>query len=136
MNEEECLQSAARLRDCGVAINVATVQGFSGMPAILDRTHSLLSAGLVDLISTDYGGGHWDPILVLVEYAVQQGLLSLPKAVAMATAVPAACFPRMGADRGLLKPGRRADFVITAPGKLADVRYVYGAGKQIWPKPA
>lgn len=134
MNEEECVQWAGELHNLGVAIDVATVQAFSGMPAILANARALLSAGLVDLISTDYGGGRWDSVLTLVDHAVQQGLLSLPAAVAMATSTPAAWFPRIGADRGVLAPGYRGDFIITAPGSITDIRHVYCAGKLVWSK--
>jgi len=51
-----------------------------------------------------------------------------PQAVALATANPAACFSRIGAERGQLNTGCRADFVITVPGRVAEVRQVYCAG--------
>jgi imidazolonepropionase-like amidohydrolase len=130
LSEEDCVRSAGELRNRGVAIDVATVQCFSGMPAILANTVALLSAGLVDAISTDYGGGRWDSMLSLVAYMVQERLASLPKAVALATSFPATLFPRIGSDRGLLAPGRRADFVLTAPGSLAELRRVFCTGKQ------
>ncbi len=128
MTAEQCIEWAALLRDEGVIIDLATVQAFSGMPDILENSRALLSAGLVDMITTDYGGGQWDPILRMVEYAADEGLLTLPQAVALATSKPAACFPLIGAKRGQLAIGRRADFVITAPGRVADVRQVYCAG--------
>lgn len=128
MSASECVEWALLLRGEGVAIDLATVQAFSGMPDILENSRALLAAGLVDMVSTDYGGGRWDPILQMVAYAVDEGLLTLPQAVALATANPAGCFPRIGAERGQLTTGRRADFVITAPGRLAEVRQVYCAG--------
>lgn len=132
MDEQTCLHWVSALREAGVVINVATVRAFSSMPEVLDRIRVLLSAGLVDVFSTDYGGGRWDSILTLVAYAVEQKLLSLPKAVAMATSVPARLFPRIGADRGVLQPGRRADFVLTAPGRLDEVHSVYSGGVRVW----
>lgn len=128
MSVAECVAWAALLRNEGVIIDLATVQAFSGMPDILENSRALLAAGLVDMVSTDYGGGRWDPILQMVAYAVDEGLLTLPQAVALVTSNPAACFPHIGAERGQLDIGRRADFVITAPGRVADVRQVYCAG--------
>ncbi len=132
MSAEDCVSWARKLRNRGVAIDVATVQCFSGMPDILVNARALCAAGLVDVISTDYGGGRWDSILSMVEYLVEDCLLSMPKAVALATSAPAALFPSIGKYRGLLAPGRHADFVITAPGKLSEVHKVFIAGKKAW----
>ena len=46
----------------------------------------MFAAGLVDMISTDYAGGHHDPILLAIDRATRAGVVSLPAAVAMATA--------------------------------------------------
>src|SRR5262249_31987752 len=54
-----------------------------------DITFALLASGSVDLISTDYAGGFWDSILLLIESAAAAGAVSLGRGVRMATAARA-----------------------------------------------
>lgn len=129
MSERNCVIWAKKLKDYGVGIDIATVQCFSGQKDILRNSRALISEGLVDMISTDYGGGKWDPILSLLEYISDEGLLTLSRAVSLATSSPASWFSGIGSRLGLLKPGYKADLIITSPGKLSDVRMVFIEGK-------
>ncbi len=131
MSAGECVKWAKKLKSCGVGLDIATVQCFSGQEDILRNSESLISEGLVDMISTDYGGGKWDPILSLIEYLADKKLLTLARAVALATSSPASWFSRMGSELGWLIPGYKADFIITAPGKISEVRRVFIQGQCI-----
>ena len=53
------------------------------MRILLVDDHILFREGLVDLISTDYISGYWDPILLVMQKLFEADLISLPKAVRM-----------------------------------------------------
>jgi adenine deaminase len=88
----------------------------------------MFSAGLVDTISTDYAGGHHDPILLAIDRATKAGVVRLPAAIAMATANVADAIPGVAPRRGRVVPDAIADLTITDPARLDRVRTVMIGG--------
>jgi cytosine/adenosine deaminase-related metal-dependent hydrolase len=121
----EAVRYARLLKEAGAVIDV------SSLDCIITRwmngpenIEALAGEGLIDTISTDYGGGYWDGILETVHYLVNRGLTSLPRAVAMATSAPAGVFPLAARNRGLIEKGRAADIVLCDsknPGRVETV---------------
>ncbi|MEX5632413.1 amidohydrolase family protein [Parafrankia sp. FMc2] len=127
----EALEHAERLREAGVIVDVSTLDTFGARrlttgPELL---YALFSAGLVDTISTDYAGGHHDPILLAIDSSVAAGVVSLPAAIAMATANVADAIPGLASRRGRVVPGAIADLVVTDPARLAAVDTVLIGGE-------
>jgi len=94
-------------------------------------TLALLEEGLVDIIATDYVGGYWDSILRVMEYAVNQNVLSLPQAIAMATGNVVKAIPNIAPNRGEIAAGKIADLVIVSKNSISDVRTVIIGGKVV-----
>ena len=107
-----------------------SAQRFHPTPAV---TFRLLRDGLVDLVSTDYAGGFWDPMLSMLERAHEAGVVSLPDAVRMVTSAPAAAIPKLAPLRGRVEPGLVADLVVTEPGRLSAIRAVLVSGRIVGP---
>ncbi|RSM89721.1 amidohydrolase [Kibdelosporangium aridum] len=127
----EALEHAERLKEMGAIVDVSTLDTFGARrlttgPELL---FALFEAGLVDTISTDYAGGHHDPILLAIDRATKAGVVSLPAAIAMATANVADAIPGLAPRRGRVVPGAIADLVVTDPGNLDNVRMVMIGGK-------
>jgi imidazolonepropionase-like amidohydrolase len=127
---QEALAHAERLKELGAIIDVATLDTFGARrlttgPELL---YAMFSAGVVDTISTDYAGGHHDPILLAIDRATRAGVLSLPAGVAMATANVADAIAGLAPRRGRVVPGAIADLVVTDPAQLHHVRTVMIGG--------
>jgi alpha-D-ribose 1-methylphosphonate 5-triphosphate diphosphatase PhnM len=129
---EEAIEAAIHLKSLGVTIDVSTLDmietRFRNGPENFD---SLIAAGLVDTISTDYAGGDWDPITCALHRIVSRKMMDLPAAVALATGNPASIFPELFGDRGVIAPQKRADIIICERHNLAKVRHVFVAGRQV-----
>jgi hypothetical protein len=129
---EECLQVATNLKERGAVIDVSTLDCISTRwrngPENLD---ALMSAGLVDTISTDFAGGDWDGILEALHRSVLLGQCSLAQAIALGTGNVARVLPEIAGDRGLLERGRRADVVISARNNLSRVRHALKNGRAV-----
>lgn len=127
---DEVVSIARDLRSKGAVIDVSTLDCIStrwrNEPTNLD---ALIDAGCVDMISTDFAGGHWDGILEAIQRMVRKKQLSAPAAVALATANVARVFPQMAGDRGLIKKGKRADLIVVDHVNLSRVRHVVIAGR-------
>jgi hypothetical protein len=113
-NVEEAVTQARRLRKLGAHLDVHTgdmygVKFFVKSPEV---TYALFAKGLVDMISTDYIGGYWDPILLTLEHVTRAGHVKLPKAIAIATGNVAKIFPKLAPNRGFVEVGKVADLVI------------------------
>jgi imidazolonepropionase-like amidohydrolase len=127
----EALEHAERLKELGAIVDVSTLDTFGAQrlttgPELL---FAMFSAGVVDTISTDYAGGHHDPILLAIDRATKAGVVSLVAAVAMATANVADAIPGIAPRRGRVVPGALADLVMTDPAALHQVRTVMISGK-------
>ena len=126
---DESLACARRLRAKGAWIEVCTLDAF-GLKRLVarpDNMYALLRADLVDLVGTDYAGGHWDNPYAGVAHAVAEGVLSLPKAVALVSRNVTRAFPGLAPDRGEIAPGNVADLVVCRGGlDQADLVFVNG----------
>ncbi|OHV43739.1 amidohydrolase [Parafrankia soli] len=127
----EALDHAERLKELGAVLDVSTLDTFGARrlttgPELL---YAMFSAGLVDTISTDYAGGHHDPVLLAIDRAVRAGVVTLPAAVAMATANAADAIPGLAPRRGRVVPGAIADLVVTDPAELRGVGTVMVGGR-------
>lgn len=129
----EALVHAERLKEAGAIVDVSTLDTFGARrlttgPELL---YALLCAGLVDTISTDYAGGHHDPILLAIDQSVRAGAVSLPAAIAMATANVADAIEGLAPRRGRVVPGAIADLVVTDPARLHSVDTVMIGGEVV-----
>jgi imidazolonepropionase-like amidohydrolase len=127
----EAVEHAGRLKELGTIVDVSTLDTFGAQrlttgPELL---YAMFSAGVVDTISTDYAGGHHDSILLAIDRATKAGVVSLPAAVAMATANVADAIPGVAPRRGRVVPGAIADLVVTDPAELDQVATVIIGGK-------
>ena len=110
---EEAVKYATHIKKLGGIVDVssldAIVTQWMNFP---ERIEALVSAGLVDTFSTDYGGGHWDSVLEMIHYLHKKKILSIPTGIAMATRNVAKIYGRTTAGLGLISPGKIADVVI------------------------
>jgi alpha-D-ribose 1-methylphosphonate 5-triphosphate diphosphatase PhnM len=132
---DEAVARARALREHGAWIDIMSGDAFSARrfhstPAV---TFRLLQEGLVDLVSTDYAGGFWDPMLYMLERAHQAGVVTLPAAVKMVTSAAAEAIPRLAPLRGTVAEGFVADLVVTQPGRLSAIRHVLVSGAIVGP---
>lgn len=129
----EALDHAERLKELGAVVDVSTLDTFGARrlttgPELL---YAMFDAGLVDTISTDYAGGHHDPILLAIDQATKAGVVTLPAAVAMATENVADAVPGIAPGRGRIVPGAVADIVVTDPARLDRVGVVMVGGEVV-----
>ncbi|GAA0932943.1 amidohydrolase family protein [Virgisporangium aurantiacum] len=127
----EAVEHATRLKEMGSIVDVSTLDTFGARRLTTgpDLLYALLSAGLVDTISTDYAGGHHDPILLAIDRATKAGMVSLPAAIAMATANVADAIPGLAPRRGRVLPAAIADLTVTDPAALDRVWTVMIGGE-------
>jgi imidazolonepropionase-like amidohydrolase len=126
----EGLDHAERLKELGAVVDVSTLDTFGARrlttgPELL---YAMFEAGLVDTISTDYAGGHHDPVLLAIDQATKAGVVTLSAAIAMATANVADAIPGIAPGRGRIVPGAVADIVVTDPARLDRVGLVMIGG--------
>ncbi|MFC4856396.1 amidohydrolase family protein [Actinophytocola glycyrrhizae] len=129
----EALEHAEQLKELGAVVDVSTLDTFGARrlttgPELL---YAMFEAGLVDTISTDYAGGHHDPILLAIDEATRAGVVTLPAAIAMATANVADAIPGIAPGRGRIVPGAVADLVVTDPARLDRVGVVMIGGEVV-----
>lgn len=134
---EEALDRAAAVRKAGGLVDIMSgdcfgAREFQDSP---DVTYALLANGRVDLLSTDYGGGFWDSMLLLVENAAEAGAITIEEGIRLCTSAPADAVPGLAPDRGRVLDGKVGDLVITAPGELSRVYRVLISGREV-PLPA
>lgn len=124
--EDEMLLHARKLRELGVVIDICSTDalGAKQLYDSLDATLKMIGEGLVDVISTDFMAGYWDPILAVLEKAVDEGVISLPKAIAMGTYNVVKAIPNLHDNGGLIDVGRTADLVVVDADKISKVKYV------------
>lgn len=130
---DESVEWARRIKEAGGIVDIATLDAWVNRKLGTDPEafYALLRHGVVDLVSTDYAGGFHDPIVTGLQAAVDVGAVSLPQAVALATANVAAAIPGLAPNRGRIERGRVADMVISEGNKLTGVRDVIIGGKVV-----
>jgi predicted amidohydrolase len=126
----EAVAHAKQLKSLGAIIDIDSDLG-KGHTTLNDNQRALLKEGLVDLISTDYEGGHHDSILYFMEKAVEEGVIDLPKAISLATSNVCMAFPKLAPNRGYIKPGKVADITITDEKRISKIEYVIINGKVV-----
>lgn len=94
-------------------------------------TLALLAEGLVDMISTDIIGFFWDPIPQILEYVINQKVIDLPKAIALATGDVPKPLPGIAPNRGIIEQGRIADIAILNASRLSSVETVIVGGQVV-----
>lgn len=119
---EEAVESARILRRYGAIVEVCVLDAFGLKRLEQDPAHiyALLQADLVDTLATDYAGGFWDGILFGIQHMVADGVVSLPKAVALGSRNVARAISGAG-ERGELVPGKIADVVIAPEKAVANI---------------
>lgn len=129
---DEAVIVAGKLRARGAAIDVSTLDCIATRWRN-DATNfdALIASGLVDTISTDFAGGHWDGILEAIHRIIRMKQLSPAAAVALGTGNVARILPQLAGDRGLIEPGKRADLVVADSVNLNRVRDVSVAGRWV-----
>ena len=132
---EEALENARALRELGAIIDVATLDFWGAQRLSSDVCQELFyefyRQGLVDLLSTDYAGGHFDNPLVGIENAAKVGAASLPELVASGTSRVVDVFPELAPERGLIARDKVADLVVTGPERVSDVEMVLIGGRVV-----
>ncbi len=128
---QEAVRIAKEVRGYGGFVEVITADHFGAgqLEPSPETAFALLAEGLVDVVSTDYSGGYHDPILVLIEKAVESGVISLPQAVRLATSSPAGIVPGLASGKGLIEPGKVADMVVVDRDDITRVRHVIIGGR-------
>lgn len=130
---ETAINRAKELKKHGAIIDIYTGDSFHArqMCPTLDVTLAMLEHNVVDIISTDYCAGWWDPILLVLEEAVNQGVIELPNAIALATSNVTKAVPRLAPYRGLIAPGNVADIIIVDADHISKIKTVIIGGRVI-----
>lgn len=92
---------------------------------------ALFEEGLVDLVSTDYIAGYWDPIPLVMEKAFEAGLITLPRAIRKVSRDIVEAIPRIGSERGTIAPGKVADVAIVNAKRISEVHTVLVGGLKV-----
>lgn len=132
-NPDEAVDYAKKMKAEGCIIDVSSLdciitRWMNGPENII----ALAKEHLIDTISTDYGGGHWDGILETVHFLVNNRLASLPKAVAMATGNVAKAIPSAAPSRGFIEKGGIADIVLVDEKNTGRVETVIVGGEIVF----
>ena len=130
---EEAINQARELRKRGAVIDIATLDAWGAKRLGVDPElfYEFYVQGLVDLVSTDFAGGYFDPVIVGMEQAHRVKAASLPTIVATATYNVAKTFPGLADERGLIAREKIADLVVTDPVYLSKVESVFIGGKLV-----
>lgn len=130
---EEMVSIARKLKSLGATVEVISTDSFGAKQVEPDPegTFAILREGLADMMTTDFCGGYHDPILLFLQQAINEGAITLPKAVQLATSGPARCIPLVAPNRGAIEPGRVADLCIVDRDDISKVRYVIIGGKVV-----
>jgi len=127
----ECVEVAKAVKKAGGWIDMSTGDFFRAGQVTPNHILSLalLQEGLADMISTDTSGGYWDSILKVLEYFIEQRVVTLPKAIALATKNVTDAIPNIAPNRGEIKEGKIADLVVVDPKSISKVNAVIIGGK-------
>jgi imidazolonepropionase-like amidohydrolase len=127
----ESLKLAHGLKNAGGIVEVITADPFGArqLKQSPEITFTLLKEGLADVITTDFIGGYHDPILLVLQKAVEEGILTVPQAISLATSAPARAVPGVAPNRGLIQAGKVADLCVVDRDDISKVRYVIIGGR-------
>lgn len=124
----EMIRTIKDLRKHGAIIDICCGDFFGAKQIFreddLKLTLQLLYDGLGDVLSTDFMGGNWDPMLQFIEKAVQEKALTLPEAIGMVTCKVTDAIPKLAPNCAKIEPGKVADLVILDSKKISSIRYV------------
>jgi len=130
---EECVKHGKRIKALGKTIDVSSLDMFVAKQLCesAELALGLMREGIVDTVSTDYAGGLWDSILLLLEKVVKEGIMDLPAAVAMTSTNVCRAIPLLAPKRGLLEKGKIADIIMVKKEKMSEVEIVLIDGKVV-----
>jgi imidazolonepropionase-like amidohydrolase len=128
---DESLKLARELKRLGAVVEIITADSFGArqLKTSPESTFALLREGLADVITTDFIGGYHDPMLLVLQKAIEEGILTLPRAIQLATSAAVEIVPHVAPNRGLIEPGRVADLCIVDRNDISKVRYVIISGR-------
>lgn len=129
----EAIEVAKAVKKAGGWIDVRGGHFFSARQFFGNHvtTMALFEEGLADIVSTDYSGGYWDPILCLLEYLIDQNVINLPQAIATVTKNVIEAIPNIAPNRGEISVGKIADLVVLDRESISRVRTVLIGGKVV-----
>ncbi len=129
----EAIEVARKVKKSGGWTDINTGNFFRSRQFFKNHatTLALVEEGLVDMISTDYMGGYWDPILRILEYFIQQNVIDLPGAIAMATRNVVVATPNVAPNSGEIRPGMNADLTVLDKASLSKVNFVIIQGNTV-----
>lgn len=130
---DKMVSFAKELKRLGAIVEIITADSFGAkqIEPSPEGTLALLREGLVDVITTDFSGGYHDPILLLLQKAIEKKILTLPRAIQLVTSAPARIIPRIAPYKGLIEPGQVADLCIVDRDDISKVRHVIIAGRLV-----
>jgi len=100
----------------------------------LELHFAMLAAGVVDLLSTDYCGGFWDPMLLVLEKCIVAEVVTLPQAIALVTGNVHKALPSLSPNRGFVEVGKTADLVIVDRRHISQIQRVIVQGQVVFNK--
>jgi len=119
---EEAVSHARELKEREVVIDVSTFGSFKANDwDEMEMQFVLLGEGIVDTVSTDYGDGAHDPMLLVLEQTMERKLIDLPKAVSLVSSNVAQAIPLLAPNRGLVARGKEADLIIVDKERISQV---------------
>jgi imidazolonepropionase-like amidohydrolase len=129
----ESVRFTKELKRLGASTEVITADSYGAkqVEANAENIFALLKEDLIDAVTTDFSGGYHDPILLVLQKAIEKGVITLPKAVQLATSNPAKLIPGVAPNKGLIEPGKVADLCIVDKDDISKVRYVIIAGRVV-----
>ena len=130
---KRCFDTMKKLREQGVVIEACTLdmitthKTYGGPEPFLE----LFRRKLTDIVTTDWGGGHFDSQLSGLQLAIDKKLVDLPSAVRMATSRVGEVVPKLAPNRGLIAEGKIADLVVVGRKDISDVQMVVIGGEAV-----
>ena len=129
---DEALEFAEEIKKREVIIDISTFDTLNtNNQKEIEYFMRFLERGVVDTVSTDYGGGNHCSILSMLDLAVKDGVVSLPQAIKLATHNPAKAVPILGERRGLVREGYHADIVFVDTENIGKVGHVMIKGEYV-----
>lgn len=130
---DESVAFAKELKSLGATLEIITADSFGAkqVEASPEGTFALLREGLVDVITTDFSGGYHDPILFVLQKAIEKEIINLPHAIQLATSAPARVVSGVAPNRGLVEIGKVADVCIVDRQDISNVKYVIIGGRVV-----